>query len=186
MARVRLAFEPLAEGEIGLVFVNKIVGGAIPKEFVPAIEKALRQSLLDRGPGGYPVLGLRVSLLDGSFHEKDSSGLAFELATREAFRIGFERAAPILLEPVMRIVVTTPEEFLGAVIGDLQRRRGQVLATEPLSRAQDVIAEAPLAELVNYVSALRSLSQGRASFTMASSRHAPLPSALVEKVLRRV
>ena len=185
MARVRLAFESLAEGETGLVFVNKIVGGAIPREFVPSIEKALRQSMLDGGPGGYPVLGLKVSLLDGAFHEKDSSGLAFELATRQAFRIGFEQTAPILLEPVMRIVVTTPENYLGAVISDLQRRRGQVLATEPVARAQDVIAEAPLAELFNYVSALRSLSQGRGSFTTAFSRHAPLPTALMEKVLRR-
>jgi elongation factor G len=183
MARVRLAFEPLAEGETGLVFVNKIVGGAIPKEFVPSIEKALRQSLLDGGPGGYPVLGLRASLLDGAFHQKDSSGLAFELATREAFRIGFEQAAPILLEPVMRIVVTTPEHYLGGVIGDLQSRRGQVLATEPIARAHDVIAEAPLAELFNYVGALRSLSQGRANFTMAFLRYAPVPKALLGKVL---
>jgi elongation factor G len=151
---------------------------------VPSIEKALRQAMLVGGSAGYPVLGLRVSLLDGAFHEKDSSGLAFELATREAFRIGFEQAAPILLEPVMRIVVTTPETCIGAVIGDLQRRRGQVLATEPVPRAQEVIAEAPLAELFNYVSALRSLSQGRASHTMAFSRHAPLPTALMEKVRR--
>jgi len=185
MARVRLAFEPLAEGETGLVFVNKIAGGAIPKEFVPSIEKALRQCLLDGGPGGHPVLGLRVSLLDGAFHAKDSSGLAFELATREAFRIGFAQAAPILLEPVMRIVVTTPEDHLGAVIGDLQRRRGQVLSTEPVARAQAVIAEAPLAELFNYVTALRSLSQGRASPTMAFSRYAPLPASLMEKALGR-
>jgi elongation factor G len=184
MARVRLAFEPLAEGETGLVFVNRIVGGAIPGEFVPLIEKALRQSLQDGGPGGYPVLGLRVSLLDGAFHQEDSSGLAFELATRTAFRIGFEQAAPILLEPVMRIVVTTPEEYLRGVIGDLQSRRGQVLATEPLARAQEVIAEAPLAELFNYVGALRSLSQGRASHTMAFSRYAPVPKALAEKVLQ--
>jgi elongation factor G len=162
-----------------------VVGGAIPREFVPSIEKALRQSMRDGGPAGYPVLGLRVSLLDGAFHEKDSSGLAFELATREAFRIGFEQAVPILLEPVVRIVVTTPEDYLGGVIGDLQRRRGQVLATGPVSRAHEVTAEAPLAEMFNYVSALRSLSQGRASFTMAFSRHAPLPTALMEKVLRR-
>jgi elongation factor G len=184
MARVRLAFEPLTEGETGLVFVNKIVGGAIPKEFVPSIEKALRQALLDGGPGGYPVLGLRVSLLDGAFHQKDSSGFAFELATREAFRIGFEQAAPILLEPVMQIVVTTPENYLGGVIGDLQSRRGQVLATKPVARAQEVIAEAPLAELFNYVSALRSLSQGRASFTMAFSRYARLLKMLVEKIIQ--
>jgi elongation factor G len=152
---------------------------------VPSIEKALRQAMLDGGPDGYPVLGLKVSLLDGAFHEKDSSGLAFELATREAFRSGFKAAAPILLEPLMRIVVTTPEDYLGAVIGDLQRRRGQVLATEPVSQAQDIVAEAPLAELFNYVSALRSLSQGRASFTMALSRHAPMPATLMEKVLQK-
>jgi elongation factor G len=184
MARVRLAFEPLAEGEDGLVFVNKIVGGAIPREFVPSIEKALRQSLLDGGPGGYPVLGLKASLLDGAFHQKDSSGLAFELATREAFRIGFERAAPILLEPVMRIVVTTPEDYLGGIIGDLHSRRGQVLATEPIARGQDVIAEAPLAELFNYVGALRSLSQGRAAHTMTFSRYRPLPKGLEERILQ--
>ena len=140
--------------------------------------------MLVGGLGGYPVLGLRVSLLDGAFHEKDSSGLAFEPAAREAFRIGFEQAAPILLEPVMRIVVTTPETYIGAVICDLQRRRGQVLATEPVSRAQEVIAEAPLAELFNYLSAVGSLSQGRASHTMAFSCYAPLPTALVEKVRR--
>ena len=169
----------------GVRHKGQLCGGAIPKEFVPSIEKALRQAMLVGGSAGYPVLGLRVSLLDGAFHEKDSSGLAFELATREAFRIGFEQAAPILLEPVMRIVVTTPETCIGAVIGDLQRRRGQVLATEPVSRAQEVIAEAPLAELFNYVSALRSLSQGRGSFTTAFSRHAPLPTALMEKILRR-
>jgi len=184
MARVRLAFEPLAGGETGLVFVNRIVGGAIPSEFVPSIEKALRQCLQDGGPGGYPVLGLKVSLLDGAFHQKDSSSLAFELATRAAFRLGLEQAAPILLEPVMRIVVTTPENYLGGVIGDLQSRRGQVLATEAVARAQDVIAEVPLAELFNYVGALRSLSQGRASHTMAFSRYAPVPRALAEKVLQ--
>src|SRR5262249_50387274 len=141
--------------------------------------------LLDGGPAGFPVLGLRVTLLDGDFHEKDSSGLAFELATREAFRIGFEQAGPILLEPMMRVVVTTPEDYLGGVIGDLQSRRGQVMATEPVSRAQDVIAEAPLAEMFNYVSALRSLSQGRATFSMAFSRYAPLPKALLQAVIQR-
>jgi len=184
MARVRLAFEPLEDGEKGLVFVDKIVGGAIPREFIASIEKALRQSLLDGGPDGYPVLGLKVSLLDGAFHQKDSSGLAFELATKEAFRIGFERAAPILLEPVMRIVVTTPEDYLGSIIGDLQSRRGRILATEPIARGQDVIAEVPLAELFNYVSALRSLSQGRASYTMAFSRYAPARKTLADRPLR--
>ncbi|GLH75465.1 elongation factor G [Bradyrhizobium sp. SSBR45G] len=181
MARVRLAFAPLEDGETGLVFVDKTVGGAVPREFIPSIEKALRQSLLDGGPGGYPVLGLKVSLLDGAFHQKDSSGLAFELATKEAFRIGFERAAPILLEPLMRVVVTTPEDYLGSIIGDLQSRRGRILATEPIPRGQDVTAEVPLAELFNYVSALRSLSQGRAVYTMAFLRYAPAPQGVTDK-----
>jgi len=176
MARVRLLLEPVAEGDSGLVFVDAVSGGAIPKEFVPAIKKALVAAMADGGPGGCPVLGLKVSLLDGAFHERDSSALAFETATREAFRIGFARADPILLEPLARIVVTTPEVYLGAVIGDLQRRRGQLAATEAVAGAQAVTAEVPLAELFNYVSALRSLSQGRASFTLALSRYAAAPA----------
>ena len=178
MARVRLAFEPLAEGEAGLVFVNQIVGGAVPKDYVPSIEKALMQALLDGGPGGYPVIGLKAILLDGASHEKDSSGLAFETATREAFKIGFAQAEPILLEPMMRVVVATPGDYLGGVIGDLQSRRGQLLATDMIGRGHEVIAEAPLGEMFNYVSALRSLSQGRASFTMAFARYAPMPQGL--------
>jgi elongation factor G len=181
MARVKLAFEPLPEGETGLVFVNQVVGGAVPREFTPAIEKALHQAMLDGGPAGHPVIGLKATLLDGAFHEKDSSGLAFENATREAFRIGFDRTEPILLEPLMRVVISTPEAAMGAVIGDLQGRRGQVLATEPVGRSHEVVAEAPLGEMFNYVSALRSLSQGRASFSMKLARYAPLPSALWDR-----
>ena len=181
MARVRLAFEPLPEGETGLVFVNEVVGGAVPREFTPSIEKALRQAMLDGGPAGHPVIGLKATLLDGAFHEKDSSGLAFELATREAFRIGFAQTEPILLEPLMRVVVTTPEDYMGGVIGDLQSRRGQVLATEPAGHSHDVIAEAPLGEMFNYVSALRSLSQGRAIFSMKLARYAPMPRALWDR-----
>jgi len=178
MARVHLAFEPLAEGETGLRFVNRIAGGAIPSDFVPAIEKALEAALLTGGPSGHPVIGLRATLLDGAFHEKDSSAHAFELATREAFRIGFERTDPILLEPLMRVVVSTPEAYLGGVIGDLQRRRGQLVSADAVGHGHEVVAEAPLGEMFNYVSALRSLSQGRASFTMAFARHAPMPQAL--------
>jgi len=183
MARVRLAFEPLAEGEEGLVFVNQIAGGAVPKDYVPSIEKALAQALLDGGPGGTAVIGLKAILLDGASHEKDSSGLAFENATREAFKIGFAQAEPILLEPLMRVIVATPGDYLGGVIGDLQSRRGQLLAADAVGRVHEVIAEAPLGEMFNYVSALRSLSQGRASFTMAFARYAPMPQGLWDKAL---
>jgi elongation factor G len=178
MARVRLAFEPLAEGETGLVFVNAVVGGAVPREFTPSIEKAIAHTMLDGGPAGHPVIGLKATLLDGAFHEKDSSTLAFELATREAFKTGFAQTEPILLEPSMRVVVTTPEAYVGAVIGDLQSRRGQVLATEPAGRSHEIVAEVPLGEMFNYVSSLRSLSQGRASFSMKLARYAPMPRAL--------
>lgn len=178
MARVRIAFEPLAEGESGLVFEDRSVGGAIPKEFVPAIAKALDTALADGGPGGHPVLGIRAILLDGAFHQKDSSALAFEAAAREAFRIGFARTEPVLLEPVMRVVVTTPGEALGGVIGDLQSRRGQLRATGIAGQVHEVIAEVPLGEMFNYVGSLRSLSQGRASFTMTFERHAPMPARL--------
>ena len=181
MARVKIAFAPLAEGETGLVFEDRTTGGAVPKEYVPAVEKALEQALLDCGLGGHPVVGLRATLLDGAFHEKDSSSLAFAAATREAFKIGFAQTEPILLEPLMRVTVATPDDYLGGVIGDLQSRRGQLLSTAPVGGGHEVIAEAPLGEMFNYVSALRSLSQGRASFTMAFARHAAMPKALWNK-----
>ncbi|MBP6013681.1 MAG: elongation factor G [Alphaproteobacteria bacterium] len=183
MARVRLAFEPLADGATGLTFENLITGGAIPKEFVPAVEKALERVIVDGGLDGTPVHGLRATLLDGDFHEKDSSSLSFELAAREAFRIGFAETAPIVLEPVMRVVVTMPEEYLGNVIGDLQSRRAQVLSSVPVLRAHDLVAEVPLSEMFNYVGTLRSLSQGRASFAMSFARYAPLPKGLWERAI---
>jgi len=178
MARVRIAFEPLAEGENGLVFENRSVGGAVPKEYVPTIAKAIESELANGGPAGHPVLGIRAILLDGAFHEKDSSALAFETAAREAFRIGFAKTNPALLEPVMRVVVATPGDYLGGVIGDLQSRRGQLWSTGLASQAHEVIAEVPLGEMFNYVGALRSLSQGRATFTMTFERYAPMPAGL--------
>lgn len=178
MARVRIAFEPLAEGESGLVFENRCVGGAVPKEYVPAIAKALEAALADGGTAGHPVLGIKAILLDGAFHEKDSSALAFETAARDAFRIGYAKTDPVLLEPVMRVVVATPGDYLGGVIGDVQSRRGQLRSTDLAGQMREVIAEVPLGEMFNYVGALRSLSQGRASFTMTFERYAPMPARL--------
>jgi elongation factor G len=178
VARVRLVFEPLPDGAVGLMFENRCVGGAVPREYVPAIVKALETSLVAGGPGGHPVLGLKAVLLDGAFHAKDSSALAFETAAREAFRIGFPRTEPVMLEPLMRVVVATPGNYLGAVIGDLQSRRGQLRSTGLAGHAHEVVAEVPLASMFNYVSTLRSLSQGRASFTMTFERYAPMPERL--------
>ena len=183
MARVRLVFEPPADDAEGLSFVNALSGGAIPREFVPAIERALHEAMAAGGPAGYPVHGLTATLTDGAFHAKDSSALAFELAAKEAFRLGLAAAQPVLLEPIMRVTAATPNEHLGAVIGDLQSRRGVVLASDARGSAHEVIAHVPLANLFNYVNALRSLSQGRASFTMQFSHYAPVPKALAEKVI---
>jgi elongation factor G len=171
MARVCLSFEPSGEGEEGLVFESKIAGGAIPKEFVLPVEKALKLAMQDGGSTGHPVIGLKATLLDGAFHEKDSSALAFEIAAREAFNLGLDRSDPILLEPQMRVTITTPEDYLGSLIGDVQSRRGKLIATHVVQDRHEVVAEVPLSKLFNYVSSVRSLSQGRASFSMAYARH---------------
>jgi len=186
MARVHLVLEPLSDGKTGLVFENRVVGGAVPKEFVPAVEKALHQAMQTGVLAGYPVLGLKAALIDGAFHAKDSSGMAFELATREAFKIGFAKAGPVLLEPIMRVVVTTPGDHLGAVIGDLQSRRGSVLASDMKAGAHEIVATVPLANMFNYVNMVRSLSQGRASFAMQLGYYASMPKALQAKVLDAV
>ena len=183
MARVRLILEPLSAGETGLLFENRIAGGTIPKAFVPSIEKAFRQAMLQGGLAGYPVLGLKAALVDGAFHAKDSSGLAFELATREAFKIGFSQASPVLLEPIMRVTVTTPGDSLGAVIGDLQGRRGSVQASDMKLGVHEIAAVVPLANMFSYVSTLRSLSQGRASFSMQFDHYAPMPKVLQAKLI---
>jgi elongation factor G len=183
MARVVLVLEPRDDGEAGLLFENRTIGGAVPREFVPAVEKAVQQCMQEGGLAGYPVRALKATLIDGKFHAKDSSSLAFELATQEAFKIGFGNAAPVLLEPVMRVEITTPGDYLGTVIGDLQSRRGSILASDMAAGAHEVIANVPLANMFNYVNTLRSLSQGRASFTMQFGHYAPMPKALEAKVL---
>jgi elongation factor G len=183
MARVRLMIEPLAPGDTGLVFENRVVGGAVPKQFVPSVEKALRQAMQEGGLAGCPVIGLKAALVDGAFHEKDSSGLAFELATREAFRTVFAQAAPVLLEPLMRVTVTTPGDHLGAIIGDLHGRRGSVLASDVRGNTHEVVALVPLANMFSYVNTLRSMSQGRATFTMRPEHYAPAPAALSAQII---
>jgi elongation factor G len=180
-ARVKLAVAPRADGQAGLMFRDATVGGAVPKEFVASVERGIATAMEDGGPFGWPVLGLEATLLDGAFHAKDSSSQAFEIAAREAFRVAFEEAGPVLLEPLMRVTVTTPADYLGGVIGDLQRRRGLVVETVAGAAAHDVVAEAPLSELFSYVGALRSMSQGRAGFHMAFERYAPLPKSLWDR-----
>ncbi len=181
-ARIKLLFEPACDGDVGLVFVDQTVGGAVPKEFVPAIAKSLSHAMHE-GVLGYPMEALRVTLVDGDFHAKDSSALAFELAARDAFKTGMAQAQPVLLEPIMSVKVTTPEAHLGAVIGDLQGRRGEVLATNLVGNRHEVQANVPLANMFAYVSVLRSLTHGRAGVSMVFARYAQVPSGVQASVL---
>jgi len=180
-ARVKVHFEPAEAGE-GFVFESKIVGGAIPKEYVPGVQKGLESSMASGVVAGFPMVDLRCQLLDGQFHDVDSSVMAFEIAARAAFREGIPKAQPQLLEPVMKVEVVTPEEYMGDIIGDLNSRRGQVTGMEPRGIAQVVNAFVPLATMFGYVNTLRSLSQGRAQFTMFFDHYEPVPQMVAEEI----
>jgi elongation factor G len=182
-ARVRLALGPLDDNASGLVFEDCSAGGALPAVLVATVEKTLAQCMSEGTLAGYPVIGLRASLLDGATHVKDSTPMAFEIATRDAFRAAFAAGRPQLLEPVMQVLVTTPDDHLGAIIGDLQSRRGMVTGTDMRANMYEVTAHVPLANMFNYVNTVRSLSQGRAAFTMQFSHYAAVPQALQAKAV---
>jgi elongation factor G len=170
----------------GFRFENQITGGAIPREFFPAIEKGLRESA-ERGViSGFQLIDVAVALTDGSFHDVDSSAMAFEIAASLAFREAARKAAPILLEPIMRVEVVTPDDYMGTVIGDLNSRRGRVSGMAPTGGGQAVTAEVPLSAMFGYSTALRSASQGRATYAMEFSHYAPVPSALAEAIVGRL
>jgi elongation factor G len=170
-----------APGE-GFDFVNKIKGGAIPSEFIPAVEQGIEEALESGVKAGYPMVDVRVTLTDGSYHDVDSSEMAFKVAGSMAFREAARRAKPVLLEPIMAVEVVTPEEFMGDVIGDLNRRRGRIEGMEPRGNAQVIRAHVPLAEMFGYATDLRSATQGRATYTMQFDRYNEVPSALSEEI----
>jgi elongation factor G len=170
----------------GTEFVNKIVGGTIPREYIPAVERGIREAMQTGVLAGYPVVDLRVTLFDGSYHEVDSSELAFKIAGSLAFKDGARRGKPILLEPIMQVDVVVPDEFLGDVIGDLNARRGRVQRIESRAAAQMIRAEVPLAEMFGYATTLRSLSQGRATHTMQFVRYEPVPTTIAEEIVSRM
>jgi len=177
--------EPVPAGS-GFEFVNKIVGGAIPKEYIPAAEKGIREAMQAGMLAGYPVVDVKVTLFDGSYHEVDSSEMSFKIAGSMAFKEAAKRAKPVLLEPIMQVDVVTPEEFLGEVIGDLNSRRGRVLGVEARSAAQMIRAEVPLSEMFGYATDLRSATQGRATHTMQFSRYEAIPSTIAEEIVTRM
>ena len=180
-ARVKLVIEPNEQGK-GFEFVNKVVGGNVPKEYIPGVQKGVR-SVIDSGVfAGFPMLDVKVTLVDGAYHDVDSSVMAFEIAGRQGFREGARKAAPKLLEPMMKVEVMTPEDYVGGIIGDLTSRRGQVRGQESRGNAAVISAMVPLANMFGYVNTLRSMSQGRAQFTMQFDHYAQVPQAVAEEV----
>ena len=180
-ARVKITIEP-GEPNSGFVFESSVVGGNVPKEYIPGVEKGI-QSVIDTGIlAGFPMLDVKVTLTDGAYHDVDSSVMAFEIAGRAAFRDGAKKAGPKLLEPIMKVEVVTPEEYLGGIMGDLNSRRGQVQGQEQRGNALVVNAMVPLANMFGYVNTLRSQSQGRAQFTMQFDHYAQVPQAVAEEV----
>lgn len=179
---VVMEISPTEHGN-GFEFNNKIVGGRIPKEYIPAIEKSIIETMQAGVYAGYPVVDVRVDLVDGSYHEVDSSEMAFKTTARDAFKKGFLRATPIFLEPYMSIEVTMPDDFVGSVVGDLCSRRGKVLGMEAKGKHQIVAAEAPLGEMFGYATGLRSLTSGRATYSMHFEKYIQVPLATTEKIL---
>ena len=183
-ARVKIKFEPGETGS-GFIFESKIVGGSIPKEFIPGVEKGLQNIMSTGVVAGYPVIDFKATLLDGAFHDVDSSVLAFEIAAKAAFREGMAKASPKLLEPVMKVEVVTPEDYMGDIIGDLNSRRGSIQNMEPRSNAQVITAHVPLSEMFGYVNTLRSMSQGRAQYSMEFDHYAQVPQHVVDEILKK-
>jgi elongation factor G len=179
---VSIELEPLEPGK-GFEFENKIVGGTIPREYVPAVEKGIREAA-DRGfLAGYPVVDIKARLYDGSYHEVDSSEMAFKIAGSMAFKEAAKNAKPVLLEPIMGIEVVTPEEYMGDVIGDLNSRRGRIQNIVKRGKAQVIKAQAPLAEMFGYATDLRSKTQGRATYTMQFSHYDEVPKGVSEGII---
>ena len=180
-ARIKIVAEPAEQGA-GFVFENEIVGGSVPREFFPAVEKGLEGSLGSGVLAGFPVVDLKVSLIDGASHDVDSSAMAFEICARTAMREALQKGGPALLEPVMKVEVVTPEDYTGSVIGDLNSRRGQIQGQDMRGNANVINAMVPLANMFSYVNNLRSMSQGRATFTMQFDHYAEVPKAIAEEV----
>ncbi|RAK61987.1 elongation factor G [Phenylobacterium kunshanense] len=183
-ARVKLVFEPGEPGS-GFVFESGIVGGAVPKEYIPGVQKGLESAKENGLLAGFPLIDFKATLIDGAFHDVDSSVLAFEIASRAAFKELREKGAPKLLEPIMAVEVVTPEEYLGSVIGDLNGRRGQIQGQDVRGNAIVINAFVPLANMFGYVNNLRGMSQGRAQFTMQYDHYDPVPQAVADEVIKK-
>jgi elongation factor G len=185
-ADISIEISPVDEGKSGLQFVNEIVGGSIPREFIPSVEKGFASSMANGVLAGFPVPDMKVRLIDGSFHAVDSDSLSFEIAARQAFREALPKAKPVLMEPIMKVEVITPEENMGDVMGDLNRRRGQLQGMDTRAGAQVIKAQVPLSEMFGYVTQLRTITSGRATSTMEFDHYAEAPRNVQEEVIAKI
>jgi elongation factor G len=181
---VWLKLEPLEPGK-GYEFVNGIVGGSVPREFIPAVDKGIQEAVQTGVIAGYPIVDVKVTLFDGSFHDVDSNEMAFKIAGSMGFKEGFRKAKPVLLEPIMKVEVVTPEDYYGDIVGDLSRRRGQIVGMEESPSGKVVTADVPLAEMFQYSTSMRSMSQGRANYTMEFAKYQEVPSNVADVVMKK-
>jgi elongation factor G len=181
---VYLKLEPAEAGE-GYEFINKIVGGAVPKEYIPAVDKGIKEAMTSGVLAGYPVVDVKVTLYDGSYHDVDSNEMAFKIAGSMGFKAGVKNAKPVLLEPIMAVEIVTPDDYMGDVNGDLNRRRGVLQGMDESAAGKIIRAEVPLAEMFGYATDLRSMSQGRATYSMEFGRYMEVPSSVAESVIKK-
>lgn len=184
-AEIKVVFEP-SERNAGIVFENEVVGGSVPKEYIPAVEKGIRSQAETGVLAGFPTVDFKFTLVDGKYHDVDSSTMAFEIAARACFREGMKKAGPIILEPIMDVEITTPQDHVGDVVGDISRRRGMIQSQENSGTTVVVRALVPLKEMFGYISDLRSMSKGRASFTMQFHHYEPVPANIAEEVREKM
>ena len=182
---VKIKFEPRNDGEEDLLFVDKVVGGVVPRQYIPAVEKGLRECMKKGVLAGYPVIGLKATLYDGSYHPVDSSEMAFKVAASIAYKKGVQEAQPTLLEPIMHVEIEVPDEYMGDVIGDINKKRGRVLGMEALKGKQKIMAEAPMAELFKYATDLKSITGARGNFEMKFQRYEEIPQNEAEKIIKQ-
>jgi elongation factor G len=185
-ADIQFEIGPVDEGETGLQFVNQIVGGSIPREYIPSVEKGFKEAMKNGVLAGYAVENMKVRLFDGSFHAVDSDSLSFEVAARSAFRSACKKANPVLLEPIMKMEVVTPEDYMGDIMGDLNRRRGQLAGVDEKAGSQVIKCNVPLSEMFGYVTALRTMSSGRATSTMEFSHYSEVPRGISEDIMTKL
>jgi elongation factor G len=181
---VVLEIEPQERG-LGYTFENAIVGGVVPKEYIPAVDKGIQEAVANGVMAGYPIVDIKVRLIDGSYHDVDSSEMAFKIAGSMGFKEGFNKASPVLLEPIMKVEVVTPEDYLGDVMGDVSRRRGILQGQDDSPSGKVINAMVPLGDMFGYATTLRSMSQGRATFSMEFDHHAEAPANIAESVIKK-